>query len=153
MHGAQAGLPLPHTESPPCPQKLLSPPQPSASRAEKLPSVTRRAFLYRPQQMPLCPTSSSFQLPGLKKLLSKVENWAEVFPRGPAKMPTQSTVGQARSAGSFKCHPDKTSKLAGAEPQSDLCVGSWRIGRPWETWRADDQPAASREGLRLLPFS
>lgn len=38
-------------------------------------------------------------------------------------MPTQSTVGQARSAGSCKCLPDKARKLARAEPRSVLRAG------------------------------
>ena len=83
-HGAQAASPLPNTESPPSAYSLLAHPQPSPTSANKWQWFALEMFIFRPQQMPLCLPGSSFQLPGLKKFLPKMENWAEAFPLGTA---------------------------------------------------------------------
>lgn len=74
--------------------------------------------------MPLCSPGGAFQLPGRKTFLPKVANWAEVFPLGTAQMPSQSAVGQARSAGSYKRFPEpslnQTSMHSSLLPTRDL---------------------------------
>lgn len=83
-HGAQAASHPPSTESPPSAYSLHAHPQPSPTSAGEGPWCTLEVFIFRPQQIPLCLPGSSFQLPGLKKFLPKMENWAEAFPLGTA---------------------------------------------------------------------
>ena len=142
-------------ECPPCPHRLLSRPQPSPRRAEKSLSVTSEAGIHLQATANASLFSRhSFQLPGLRKFLSKVENWAEVlFPEGPTQMPAQSTEGQARSTGSYKCHPGKASKLARAEPQSDLCVEQLAdSGGPQETWQTGEPASSPQGGTEARPL-
>lgn len=121
-HTAQAGLPLPNTEplfSPPGCSPNLSPAPEGLRNCLHSP---RRRSCTGPSECLFVLQAVHFSCQGSKSSCPMLRIGQRCSHGGPHKWP-QSTVGQARSAGSYKCYPDQASRRARAEPQSDLCVG------------------------------